>query len=215
CIASEKDADETLRSALSGKEISPLKLSGFLGNMFVYSGALYKKYDIIMQIHMAVKRNASTYLFKTCGADCGGDCVSDEIPAKDVISVLDNIEQAGGLPQTVLYNLNASMAHKLSTICGSFRNVRLGTAWWFCDNKSGIEEQIRTICETGHIGSFLGMLTDSRSFLSYARHDYFRRIFCSCIGELTDAGEYAPECADALVKKVFYENIAELLEVKK
>jgi len=213
-IGTDEQADAALRTVLAGGKADAKSLSDFLGNMYVFLGKLYRKYNILMQLHMAVKRNASSTLFGLCGADSGGDCVNDEIPADAVISILDAIEQQGGLPQTVVYNLNPNMASKLCTICGSFRNVRLGTAWWFCDHKRGIEDQINVIAETGHLGSFLGMLTDSRSFLSYARHDYFRRLQCSVIGEWIEKGEFYEGCADKLVYDICCGNIAKLLDVK-
>jgi glucuronate isomerase len=212
-IGTDEQADAALRTVLAGGKADSKALSDFLGNMYVFLGKLYKKYNVLMQLHMAVKRNASSSLFRLCGADSGGDCINDEIPAQAIISILDAIEADGGLPQTILYNLNPNMADKLSTICGSFRNVRLGTAWWFCDHKRGIEDQINVIAETGHLGSFLGMLTDSRSFLSYARHDYFRRLQCSIIGEWIEKGEFCDSCADKLIYDICCGNIAKLLNV--
>ncbi|MBQ4040082.1 MAG: glucuronate isomerase [Oscillospiraceae bacterium] len=212
-IGTDEQADAALKAVIAGGKADEQALSYFLGNMYVFLGKLYKKYNILMQLHMAVKRNASTALFKLCGPDSGGDCINDEIPANAVIAILDAIELDGGLPQTVVYNLNPSMASKLNTICGSFRNVRLGTSWWFCDHKRGIEDQINVIAETGHLGSFLGMLTDSRSFLSYARHDYFRRLQCSVIGEWIERGEYDDTLADKLMYNICCGNIAKLLGV--
>lgn len=213
-IGTDEQADAALRTVLAGGKADSKALSDFLGNMYVFLGKLYKKYNVLMQLHMAVKRNASSSLFRLCGADSGGDCINDEIPAQAIISILDAIEADGGLPQTILYNLNPNMSGKLSTICGSFRNVRLGTAWWFCDHKRGIEDQINVIAETGHLGSFLGMLTDSRSFLSYARHDYFRRLQCSIVGEWIEKGEFCDACADKLIYDICCGNIAKLLGVK-
>ena len=212
-IGSDAEADVALKAVLNGGKATSEQLNAFLGNMYVFLGKLYKKYNIIMQLHMAVKRNASSKLFALCGADSGGDCINDEIPASALISILDSIESDSGLPDTIVYNLNPIMASKLSTICGSFRGVRLGTAWWFCDHKRGIEDQINVIAETGHLGSFLGMLTDSRSFLSYARHDYFRRLQCSVIGEWIEKGEYDPSAAGKLIENIFCGNIARLLGV--
>lgn len=213
-IGTDAEADEALKAVINGGKATAQQLNAFLGNMYVYLGQLYKKYNVIMQLHMAVKRNASSKLFSICGADSGGDCINDEVPASALISILDAIESSTGLPDTIVYNLNPIMASKLSTICGSFRGVRLGTAWWFCDHKRGIEDQINVIAETGHLGSFLGMLTDSRSFLSYARHDYFRRLQCSVVGEWIEKGEYDPGAADILIKNIFCGNIAKLLGIE-
>ena len=206
-IGTDEQADAALRTVLAGGKADAKSLSDFLGNMYVFLGKLYRKYNILMQLHMAVKRNASSTLFGLCGADSGGDCVNDEIPADAVISILDAIEQQGGLPQTVVYNLNPNMASKLCTICGSFRNVRLGTAWWFCDHEPGMRAQLTAFSTLSALGSFPGMLTDSRSFLSYTRHEYFRRILCDLVGGWIESGRLpdGPH-ADMLIRDICYNN---------
>lgn len=103
------------------------------------------------------------------------------------------------------------MAFKIASIAASFRNVYCGAAWWFCDHKRGIEEQIKNIAESGSLASFFGMLTDSRSFLSYARHDYFRRILCSVIGDYIKDGEFDSKNADELVLRICNTNIKALI----
>ncbi len=209
-VAPDSEADVTFRAALCGESVSDAAYSGFLGNLYRFLGKEYRLRGLVMQWHLAVYRNASTALFTALGADCGGDCVGDTISGADLVRMLDAIEQSGGLPQTILYTLNAGMAQQMATIAGSFRNVRCGTAWWFCDHKRGIEDQIQTIAELGHLGSFLGMLTDSRSFLSYARHDYFRRILCNMVAAWCEGGEFDPDMSKPLVQRICYENIKNL-----
>ena len=207
-IGTESQANEVFLKVLRGVHITDEEFDGFLGYMFLFLAAEYQKRHLVMQWHLAVKRNANTLLFKQIGADCGIDCMGEAIPLGHIISVLDAINSTGGLPKTILYTLNPSMCASLATAAASFPNVLCGAAWWFCDNKRGIIDQIQNIAESGHIGTFLGMLTDSRSFLSYARHDYFRRIFCGIIGEWIDSGEFADdENAVRLAKRVCYENI--------
>ena len=210
-IATDAEADATYRKALAGEPVSDDEYRGFLGNLYLFLGKEYRRRGLVMQWHLAVYRNASTHLFATIGPDCGGDCIGDPLNGADIIRMLDAIEQAGGLPQTILYTLHPGMADQLQTIAGSFRGVRCGTAWWFCDHKRGIEQQLQVIAELGHLGEFLGMLTDSRSFLSYARHDYFRRILCNRLAEWCENGEFDPTMAETVARRVCCENIQALI----
>lgn len=210
-IGSDAEADDVLRKALAEEAISDEEYSAFLGRMYLFLGKLYKKYNVVMQLHLAVQRNINTPLFQTAGPDSGGDCIGDPIPGKHIIAVLDAIHQDGGLPETILYTLNPVMTDQLCAIAGSFPHVRVGAAWWFNDHKEGIEEVVRTIARIGHVGSFLGMLTDSRSFLSYARHDYFRRILCSTLAEWQDSGEFSGN-TEQLAKAICCDNIKSLIE---
>ena len=210
-IATDAEADATYRKALAGEPVSDDEYRGFLGNLYLFLGKEYRRRGLVMQWHLAVYRNASTHLFETIGPDCGGDCIGDPLNGADIIRMLDAIEQAGGLPQTILYTLHPGMADQLQTIAGSFRGVRCGTAWWFCDHKRGIEQQLQVIAELGHLGEFLGMLTDSRSFLSYARHDYFRRILCNRLAEWCENGEFDPTMAETVARRVCCENIQALI----
>ena len=121
--------------------------------------------------------------------------------------MLDAINRASGLPKTIIYTLNPANASQIASIAHAFPNVSCGAAWWFCDHKRGIREQLEVIAENSSLGLFYGMLTDSRSFLSYARHDYFRRILCTLIGEWVELYEYDPNSAEAIVKKISHENV--------
>lgn len=180
----------------------------------MFFGKEYQSRGLVMQWHLAVWRNANSALYKKLGADCGGDCMGDDISVSSIIKMLDAIESESGLPKTILYSLKPTLNSQLASASGSFRNVVCGAAWWFCDHKRGIEDQIGTIAETGHLASFLGMLTDSRSFLSYARHDYFRRILCNEIGKFIDGGEFDRNQAEKLAIMICYSNIKTLVEGK-
>lgn len=210
-IADDAAADKTFRAVLAGKEISMAEYLGFIGNMYLYLGSLYRDRGLVMQWHLAVYRNANTSLYAALGADCGVDCVGDPVKGGDLIMMLDAINEAGGLPETVIYTLNPSNAAQIASIAGAFRGVRCGAAWWFCDHKRGIREAMDIYAENGALGGFLGMLTDSRSFLSYARHDYFRRILCDKLGEWVELGEYSGGSAAELAEKICYTNIKELV----
>lgn len=210
-VGSVADAETTFAAVLTGKPITDLSYGAFLGRAMVDLARMYKERDMLMQIHMAVLRNVNTPLFEAVGVDAGGDCISDPIPGLHLTTLLNTMHCEGGLPSTVLYTLNPSMNAMMSSIAGSYPNVVVGAAWWFCDHARGIEEVMNVVAETGQIGSFYGMLTDSRSFLSYTRHDYFRRILCSFIADFVDHGEFAECQALPLVKKLCCENIANKL----
>lgn len=205
-IADDTEADNTFKAVLSGKAINNDEYMGFIGNLYVFLNALYKQRDIISQWHLAVVRNSNSVLYKNVGANCGADCTGNIVNGDDLIMLLDAINQKSGLPKCIIYSLNEANIAQIASIAGAFPNVMCGAAWWFCDHKRGIEDEIKVIAENGCLGSFYGMLTDSRSFLSYSRHDYFRRILCNLIGEWVESGEYCGN-AEALVKKICYENI--------
>ena len=179
--------------------------------MYLFLAGEYVKRNLVMQMHLAVYRNANSALFKSAGADCGVDCVGDEISGTSLIKLLDAVNENSGMPRTVIYTLNPTNAAQIASVAGAFPNVQCGAAWWFCDHKRGIREEIEIIAENSSLGSFLGMLTDSRSFLSYARHDYFRRILADVLGEWTNGGEYDKESAVRLAEKISYYNVKELI----
>ena len=193
--------------------ITEKEYDAFISNLYVFLGGLYKKYKLVMQLHLAVKRNASTKLFEKLGRDVGGDCVGNPIKASSITALLDKMEMEDKLPDTIVYTLNPTVYYEIATGIRSFRNVSLGAAWWFCDNLSGIKKQIMSLANLGILGNFVGMLTDSRSFLSYARHDYFRRILSSALGKAVENGEFAPaESAVNIAEKICYYNIKDKLE---
>lgn len=206
-IADDNECDNTFNAILSGQCITDDEYNGFIGNMYVFLNGLYKEKNLISQWHLAVVRNSNSVLADKLGADCGVDCVGNVIDGNSLIMLLDAINKKSGLPKTVVYSLNESNIAQIASIAGAFPNVKCGAAWWFCDHKRGIEDEIKVIAENGCLGEFYGMLTDSRSFLSYARHDYFRRILCNIIGEWVEKGEFAEESAEILVSKLCYENI--------
>lgn len=206
-IAEDSECDDTFKAVLNGSEITDNEYNGFVGNMYVFLNGLYKDKNLISQWHLAVVRNSNSVLAEKLGADCGVDCVGNVIDGNSLIMLLDAINKNSGLPKTVIYSLNESNIAQIASITGAFPNVKCGAAWWFCDHKRGIEDEIKVIAENGCLGEFYGMLTDSRSFLSYARHDYFRRILCNIIGDWVEKGEFAEESAEKLVSKICYENI--------
>lgn len=208
---SEEEAERAFQNALSGREIADSDHSAFLWQMYLFLGEEYRRRGMIMQLHLAVLRNINTPLFLAEGPDSGGDSIGDTLSGSHIAKLLNALHTKNALPETILYTLNPSMTAQLCSIAGSFPGVHLGAAWWFNDHKRGIREVLETVAEIHHIGSFLGMLTDSRSFLSYARHDYFRRILCTFLAELCDSGEFDGNAAE-LAEKICYKNIRRLIE---
>ena len=212
-IGTEDEADSAFRKILDGEKLTEKEYDAFISVMYVFLAGLYKENGLIMQLHLAVKRNASTKLFEKLGRDVGGDCVGNPIKVSAITALLDKMEQEEKLPDTIVYTLNPTIYYEIATGIRSFRNVSLGAAWWFCDNLSGIKKQIEVYSETSAIGTFYGMLTDSRSFLSYARHDYFRRILASALGKAVENGEFAPmSSAVKIAENICFNNIKNKLE---
>lgn len=222
-IGTEEEAERALQAALRNREkknagSAPEEEARFeegfmayLGHLFVFLAGEYKRYGILSQLHFAVERNVNSAVFRTVGPDAGCDTAGDPIPLRDVFRLLDRENEADGLPETILYSLNDSGLPALGSVSGAFRNVTLGAAWWFNDHESGIRKQLTVLSETGLIGRFYGMLTDSRSFLSYARHDYFRMILASVLGEWVEKGALSYDGAERIAKKVAYLNAREAL----
>ena len=205
-IGNAEQARRAFVKALSGETVEKEEFMSYLGYLFVFLAHAYRERSLVMQWHLGARRNTNTRLFERCGPDAGGDCMGDPISGNDLLSLLDRIDGDGGLPETILYSLNDRFCNQLSVIAGCFSRVRCGTAWWFCDHRRGIEQQIHTLAEQSHLGSFLGMLTDSRSFLSYARHDYFRRILCDVLGSFVEQEGFPAPAAEKLARRVCYEN---------
>lgn len=210
-VYDDDKAAEVFKDLLDGKSIEMPDYLGLVGNMYVFLGKLYKERQMTMQVHLNVIRNPNSQLFATVGADCGADSVGDNTSGNQLAVILDALNCADALPNTIVYTLNEYSASQIGSIIGAFRNVHLGAAWWFCDHKRGIREQIEVISETSCLGEFYGMLTDSRSFLSYPRHDYFRRILCSFLGELCESNEFDPDKLNELAQKICYLNAENML----
>ena len=167
-----------------------------------------------MQFHINAARNNNTKMFNQLGPDTGYDAVNDTPLSAAVIGLLDTLEQQDALPKTILYSLNPRDNEVLAAIIGSFQGggipgkIQLGAAWWFNDTKDGMLAQMKALANVGLLSRFVGMLTDSRSFLSYTRHEYFRRLLCNLIGEWAEQGE-APndmELLGQIVQGIAYNN---------
>lgn len=188
--------EEIYQKRLSGAVLSTEEAEGYQTAVLMHLAREYARLDIVMQIHYNALRNANTRAFSSMGADTGFDCINTNHCIAALVCFMDALEQEGKLPRMVLYSLNEHDDTALQTVAGCFQDssipgkIQHGSAWWFNDQRDGIERQLRSLANTGLIGNFIGMLTDSRSFLSYPRFEYFRRIFCNLIGSLVENGAY-------------------------
>lgn len=208
-IASEEEAKKLFlkRDNLTNEERDSL-----FGYLLIFLFKEYKKRNIIVQLHFAVTRNINTPMFKKLGPDHGFDVVGKDCDVDNCIKLLDALSDEER-PTIILYSLNPTQVPALASISGAYRNVLIGAAWWFNDTLLGIKRNLEVVSEYACIGTNLGMLTDSRSFSSYSRFDFFRRILSSFIGEKVEKGEYTIEDAKILVKDICYNNIKNLLGI--
>lgn len=191
-----KEIRNIFDKVLGGKEASLEEADKFKVAVMKELGSLYANFGWTMQIHLGAQRNNSTRLFKKYGPDAGSDSIGDERQAAGLSRFLDALDRENKLPATVLYNLNPNHNELLASMAGNFGGcmtgkMQYGAAWWFLDSKAGIEKHLATVSNFGLLGRFIGMLTDSRSFLSFPRHEYFRRILANYLGNLAESGEVA------------------------
>ena len=179
-----------------------------------YLGKLYHKHDWVMQLHLNCIRDNNKDTFKKLGPDTGFDSINDTPVALPLSKILSGLAEANALPKTILYSLNPNDNAIVGTLMGCFQGdgikgkIQFGSAWWFNDHKVGMEDQIKSLANLGMLSAFVGMLTDSRSFLSYTRHEYFRRILCNLIGEWVENGELPNdiEFLGEIVSDISYNN---------
>lgn len=173
----------------------------------------YSKRGIVMQIHFGTFRRVNTEMTKRLGADMGFDVMRSSCDIDRLAIFFDTLDADDALPRTVLYSLNPQFTTAAATLSGAFPGVLIGAAWWFNDTLAGIKKNLEIIAEYAALGSSLGMLTDSRSFASYVRFDFFRRILADFVGEKVECGEYCMEHAEKLMYDVCYGNVKKLLKI--
>lgn len=199
--------------ARSGKEISGLESGKFKIALLRELATLYALHGWTMQLHLGALRNNNTALFKVHGPDAGADSIGDERQARGLASLLDSLDRENKLPPCIIYNLNPASNEVIASMAGNFQScmpgkMQYGPAWWFLDNMKGIEEHLDTVANYGLLNNFVGMTTDSRSFLSFPRHEYFRRILCNMTGKRVEKGIY-PDDKDIItdmVRNISYYN---------
>jgi glucuronate isomerase len=180
----------------------------------MFFGREYAKRGWVMQIHYGAQRNLSPRMFKKLGPDSGFDAISTGECSRNIASLLGALDDTGELPKTILYSLNPNDDAMLVSVAGCFMGggtlckVQHGSAWWFNDTKPGMEAQLTSLATRGLLGGFVGMLTDSRSFLSYTRHEYYRRVLCNLLGNWAENGEFPGDikALGQLVKDISYNN---------
>lgn len=216
CVkADEAELDSILAKAKAGTGITREEQLAYHTALLLTVGQEYTKRDWIMQLHFGCIRDNSTKMFAKLGPDTGFDAANDVSNAVGLANLLNTLEQAGALGKTILYSLNPVDNIVIGTVMGCFQTdskvpgkIQQGSAWWFNDHKPGMEAQMTSLMSIGVISTFNGMLTDSRSFLSYTRHEYFRRILCDLFGQLVEDGEYPADIArlGQMVENISYNN---------
>lgn len=214
---SREEAEAIFKKALDGQVVSFEEEKKYKTYTFRFLARLYYKLGWTMQLHIAALRNNNTRMMGKLGADTGFDSINDESIAYPLSRLLDSLDRESSLPKTILYTLNPKDNYVLGTMLGNFQGdgipgkIQFGSAWWFNDNKDGMIEQMKALSNLGLLGRFVGMLTDSRSFLSYTRHEYFRRILCNLIGEWVENGEVPDDqkLLKRIVQGICYNNANE------
>jgi glucuronate isomerase len=212
--ASSEQLEALFAKRMKGELLTQAEQSQYLRGLLESIGAVYAKYEWTMCLHIGAMRNNNRRMLDTLGPDTGFDSISDAVHSDGLVALLDALDVSDKLPKTMLFNLNPAMNETLSTMVGNFQDgsvagkVQFGPSWWFNDHKTGNLAQLVAFGNHSVLGVFVGMVTDSRSFASYPRHDYFRRLVCRQLGEWVEAGEY-PDDFDALstiVRGICYEN---------
>lgn len=193
---SKEECEKIFEKALNNEEITLEEEEKYFTYIMTYLGELYCNNGLAMQLHIGPLRNNNKRMFKSLGADCGFDSINDHVVAEPLSYLLNAMDEKDKLPKTVLYCLNPKDNEVIATMLGNFQGggdiskIQFGSGWWFNDQKDGMERQMMALSQLGLISKFIGMLTDSRSFLSYTRHEYFRRILCEFLGNIVENGEY-------------------------
>lgn len=207
----EYATDDTVRriflKALKKEELTHTEIKQYKGYMMVFFGRAYKKFGWVQQYHIGALRNVSKRMLEKLGPDTGFDAINDHLFVNALKNCLDALDQTNELPKTIIYTLNPRDFESAITLMQAFQGegipgkIQFGSSWWFLDTIDGMTKQIKALANNGLLSKFVGMLTDSRSFLSYPRHEYFRRLLCQIIGEEVERGYY-PEDYEVLGKLV-------------
>lgn len=213
-IPSKHDASVVFLNRLNGKELTDKDVKVFKGYLTYFLMKLYSKYNIRSELHIGAMRNNNTQMLKALGLDTGFDSIAEDNSIANLSKLMDRLNNENSLPPMIIFNLNPKMNTEIMTLIGCFQDsslkgkIQYGAAWWFLDNKEGMKKHLKDLTATGHIGAFIGMLTDSRSFLSYPRHHYFRRILCNYFGKMMEKGEMTQDMnlVGKVVEDISYNN---------
>ena len=212
--ATEEEIGTIFANRLEGKNITKDEELKFKTAFMLYVGKEYARRGWVMQLHYGCKRDNNDLMFASLGPDTGYDCINNYAPSSQMADFLNALNKDNALPKTILYSLNPNDNEAIGTILGCFQNsdavgkIQQGSAWWFNDHKIGMQNQMLSLANLGNLSGFVGMLTDSRSFLSYTRHEYFRRILCNLLGDFVENGEFPEdyETLEEIVKGISYNN---------
>ena len=215
--ASEEELERVFQKRLEGEPLTQEELAAFQTGFLRFVAGEYKRLGWVMQLHYGCRRNNNTRMFHKLGRDTGYDAVLQGTPSLEVAAFLDLLASQDALPRMVLYSLNPNDDEGLNSVIGCFQDgtplgrIQQGSAWWFNDHKAGMVKQLTAFANGGLLGNFIGMLTDSRSFLSYPRHEYFRRILWELLGAWVENGEYPADwkALEKMVRGVCYNNAVE------
>lgn len=208
------DAEAVFNKAINGEAITDEEVEIYKTDLLLLCAKCYTEMGWTMQLHMGALRNNNTRMYRILGADTGFDSVNDGPVAEQVSGLLNSMDQTNSLPKTILYNLNPKDNYTLATMLGNFQaapfkgKIQFGSGWWFNDQRDGMEAQLKALANLSLLPCFVGMLTDSRSFVSYPRHEYFRRILCNLLGTWVEEGEYPADWKylEKIVKDVCFNN---------
>ena len=212
--ATDAQIEAIFAKAMAKETITRQEEMQFKTAFMTFVSGEYNKRNWVLQLHYGCKRDNNKPMFAKLGPDTGYDCINNYAPSAQTADFLNNLIEKGALPKTILYSLNPNDNQAIGTILGCFQNsdavakIQQGSAWWFNDHKTGMQDQMISLANLGNLSGFVGMLTDSRSFLSYTRHEYFRRILCNLFGNWVENGEF-PEDYDILgeiVQNISYNN---------
>jgi glucuronate isomerase len=217
----EAEAGTIFAAARRGQAASPADHAKFASFLMLFLGQLYAERGWTMQLHLGALRNNSTRLLRTLGPDTGFDSIGDFPQAAALGAFLNRLDTEDALPKTIVYNLNPADNYAFATMVGNFQDgtvpgkVQMGSGWWFLDQKEAMEWQINALSNLGLLSRFVGMVTDSRSFMSYPRHEYFRRVLCDLIGREMEAGELPNDdgLIGPLVRNICHENARQYLQL--
>lgn len=212
--ATEKEIESIFSKRLSGQTLTQEEECKFKTAFMVFVGREYHKLNWVMQLHYGAKRDNNQSMYRKLGPDTGYDSISNFTPSSQLLDFFNALSETSELPKTIVYSLNPNDFEIVAAAIGSFQEgptvskIQLGSAWWFNDHKLGIRTQLSSLANQGYLPGFVGMLTDSRSFLSYTRHEYFRRVLCDLIGEFVENGEFPfdEEILSEIVKDISYYN---------
>ncbi len=216
--ATYEQANEVFLKGMNHEAVSDLEQDYYKGYVLVFLGKLYHKYGWVQQYHIGALRNNSKSMLKKIGPDTGFDAIEDQNYMAKLSQLLGALDETDELPKTILYCLNPRDNYALTVLSGCFQKegvkgrVQVGTAWWFLDQQDGMRQNLETLMQVGLVAQSVGMLTDSRSFLAYPRHEYYRRLLCQMLGNLVESGQYPASELDTLgkiVEDVCYNNAKE------